>query len=69
MLVTTCFTASKLNQAVEDCLQACHDSDHPFSALAAQIEALKAKGDWNEAELAKVEMATLSILQAMLGRG
>jgi hypothetical protein len=53
---------------VEDCLQACHESDHPFSALAAHIEQLKAEGDWNEAELIKVEAATLSILRATLGR-
>jgi hypothetical protein len=62
-------TASKLNHAVEDCLQACHESDRPFSALAAHLEQLKADGDWNEAELIKVELATLSILRAMLGRG
>jgi hypothetical protein len=68
MLVANLSTASRLNQAVEDCLRVCHGSDHPFADLAAQIEHSKDEHELNEAELVDVERAVLSILRAMVGR-
>jgi hypothetical protein len=59
-------TATKINRAIQDCLNRCYSAENPLVAMADCVESLKKNSDWSEAEVLQVETTSRRMLKAML---
>ena len=53
---------SKIESAVQDCLDECRASPTPFTLLAEWLENLKSDPDWTEAERREFKLRVVRVL-------
>jgi hypothetical protein len=58
----------KINEAVRKCLENCYGARDVLSKVAAFVAGLKAGGEWNQEEIAAVEIAVHTVLQGIVRR-
>lgn len=55
---------TRINQAIQECLNQCRGSDVPLARLARFSEELRQSG-WKDADIRAVEMAVVRLLSAL----
>ncbi|MCE9608150.1 MAG: hypothetical protein K8U03_24970 [Planctomycetia bacterium] len=53
---------TKVDAAVQECLDACRESHTPFTHLASCLEKLKADASWSEDELREFQLRVVRVL-------
>ena len=56
---------TRVREAIERCLEACHRDRAPLAKLAECVETLKTEG-WEAAEIHRVELPVLKMLVALM---
>jgi hypothetical protein len=53
----------KINAAVRPLLDACLDAEDPAAHLHAELESLRAAGNWSELEIGQLQLTVLDTLR------
>ncbi len=53
---------SKIESAVQECLEECRASNTPFTHLAERLEYLKSDPDWTDSELLEFQRRVMRVL-------
>lgn len=60
------FNTTKINRAIQDCLDRCYSAENPLVAMADCVTELRAQSGWTESEVLQVETTSRRMLKAML---
>jgi hypothetical protein len=58
--------SSKINEAVQNCLNRCYAAENPLVAIADCLAELRAAPGWTDAEILQVEATSRRMLRAVL---
>jgi hypothetical protein len=56
----------KINNAVQPLMEACFAADDPVARLHAELDRLRASGNWLEMELRQLQILTLASVKRMV---
>jgi hypothetical protein len=59
-------SASRINEAVQECLNECYSSPNPLVTLVSFANRLKKDDDWQPSEIEQVQTTVRRILTAMM---